>query len=88
MKTKHLLIALGFTTLFGQAAAQSSDAVPEGLSPAQRIKWFNNAKATGVFNFKPDVPETDAGKPKTTPQDADLSEMPVNRRIAAGYGKT
>jgi len=60
--------------------------VPEGLSPAQQIKWFNSAKATGVFNSKAIVPATDSAKPKTTPQEADLSNLPVAARMAAGYG--
>lgn len=62
--------------------------IPEGLSPAEKIKWFQKAKATGVFGKGTvEVPETDTGKPKVTPKDVDLSQLPPMARIARGYGK-
>jgi hypothetical protein len=61
--------------------------IPADLGPAAKIKWFREAKKTGVFDAKPDVPETDKGKPATTPKDHDLSTLPAHARIAAGYGK-
>jgi len=64
--------------------------IPEGLSPADKIKWFQKAKATGVFGGGKEtvkVPETDTGKPKVTPKDVDLSQLPPMARIAHGYGK-
>jgi hypothetical protein len=61
--------------------------VPAELSPGAKLKWFREAKKTGVFNAKPDVPETDKGKPATTPRDQDLSTLPAYARIASGYAK-
>ena len=61
--------------------------IPEGFSPAAKVNWFNNAKATGVFNSKPDVPTTDTGKPSTTPKDTNFKNMPIAARMSAGYGK-
>jgi hypothetical protein len=61
--------------------------VPADLGPAARLRWYREAKKTGVFDSKPNVPETDKGKPATTPTDRDLSTLPVHARIAAGYGK-
>lgn len=61
--------------------------IPADLGPAAKLKWFREAKKTGVFDTKPKVPETDSGKPTTTPADRDLSTLPVHARIAAGYGK-
>jgi hypothetical protein len=61
--------------------------IPAELGPGAKLKWFRAAKQTGVFNAKPDVPETDKGKPATTPRDQDTSTLPAHARIAAGYGK-
>jgi hypothetical protein len=61
--------------------------IPAELGPGAKLKWFREAKKTGVFNAKPDVPETDKGKPATTPRDQDTSTLPAHARIAAGYGK-
>lgn len=62
--------------------------IPADLSPGAKLKWYQEAKKTGVFNVaKPAVPETDNGKPRTTPRDQDLSTLPAHARIAAGYGK-
>lgn len=61
--------------------------IPAELGPGAKLKWFREAKKTGVFNAKPHVPETDKGKPATTPRDQDTSSLPAHARIAAGYGK-
>jgi hypothetical protein len=61
--------------------------IPAELGPGAKLKWFREAKKTGVFSAKPDVPETDRGKPATTPRDQDTSTLPAHARIAAGYGK-
>ncbi len=61
--------------------------IPAELNPGAKLKWFREAKKTGVFNAKQDVPETDKGKPATTPRDQDTSTLPAHARIAAGYGK-
>jgi hypothetical protein len=61
--------------------------IPADLGPGAKLKWYREAKKTGVFDVKPDVPETDNGKPRTTPRDQDTSTLPVHARIAAGYGK-
>lgn len=64
--------------------------IPEGLSPADRIKWFQKAKATGVFGGGTgtvNVPETDTGRPKTTPREIDLSTLPPAAKLAAGYAR-
>jgi len=64
--------------------------IPEGLSPADKIKWFQKAKGTGVFGGGAgtvNVPETDTGKPKTTPREIDLSTLPPAAKLAAGYAR-
>lgn len=61
--------------------------IPAELNAGAKLKWYREAKKTGVFNAKPDVPETDKGKPATTPRDQDLSTLPAHARIAAGYSK-
>lgn len=61
--------------------------IPADLGPAAKIKWYREAKKTGVFDAKPVVPDTDKGKPATTPKDTDLSTLPPHARIAAGYTK-
>ncbi|KGB81928.1 hypothetical protein JT55_10225 [Rhodovulum sp. NI22] len=61
--------------------------IPADYGPAQKLKWYRDAKKTGVFDAKPNVPETDRGKPVTTPKDRDFSTLPAHARIAAGYGK-
>ena len=59
--------------------------IPAALSPADQIAWFNQAKATGVFD-KPAVPPTDGGvNPAITPKTPDTSSLPVHARLAAGY---
>jgi len=63
--------------------------VPSDLGPTAKLTWYRAAKETGVFDGKPKakVPETDKGKPATTPKDRDVSTLPAHARIAAGYGK-
>lgn len=59
--------------------------IPANLSPADQIAWFNQAKATGVFD-KPKVAATSAAtKPAITPQTPDISALPLHARLAAGY---
>lgn len=61
--------------------------IPASMSARERIDWFAQAKATGIFD-RPAVPATDDGaKPKITPQDADPAALPVYARMAAGYRK-
>ena len=61
--------------------------IPESLSPAEQIAWFNQAKATGVFD-KANVPPTDGGeRPAITPKAPDLSSLPTYAKLAAGYSK-
>jgi hypothetical protein len=61
--------------------------IPENLSPADQIAWFNQAKATGAFD-KPIVPPTDGGeRPAITPKETDLSSLPTFAKLAAGYSK-
>jgi hypothetical protein len=61
--------------------------IPAILSARERIDWFAQAKATGIFD-RAAVPTTDDGaKPKITPQSADPASLPVYARMAAGYRK-
>lgn len=59
--------------------------IPASLSPADQLAWFHSAKATGVFDAKPAVPTTDAGKPAITPTNTDPTSLPVYARMAGGY---
>ncbi|HEX8443814.1 MAG TPA: hypothetical protein VF631_09225 [Allosphingosinicella sp.] len=57
------------------------------MPPRERIDWFAQAKATGIFD-RAAVPTTDAGaKPTITPKQADPSSLPPHARMAAGYRK-
>ncbi|MDX8358308.1 hypothetical protein [Sphingopyxis terrae] len=61
--------------------------IPANMAPADQIAWFNQAKATGVFD-KPAVPTTDGGeRPAITPKAPDLSSLPTFAKLAAGYSK-
>ena len=61
--------------------------IPANLSAKERIDWFAQAKATGIFDRKP-VPETESGtKPTITPKAPDASSLPPYARMAAGYRK-
>lgn len=60
--------------------------IPSDLGPAARMKWFREARKTGVFGGTAKVPETDTGKPKVTPRDQDLSTLPPVARMARAYG--
>jgi len=75
-----------------QAAEALLSGVPEHLKPlipdvgpAEQIKWFRAAEATGVFN-PPAVPATDAARPKSTVPEPDLSKLPPMARMSRGYG--
>ncbi len=73
--------------LLGEVPEKLKPLIPEGLSAAQQVAWYQKAKATGVFaNGTAKVPETDQSKPATTPRDRDLSSLPVHARMAASYG--
>ncbi|WP_020562075.1 hypothetical protein [Methylosarcina fibrata] len=57
--------------------------IPEELSPAAKVKWFNKAKETGIFRTA--VPETDTKKPGITPQKVNPDELPPIARMSHGY---
>lgn len=59
---------------------------PKAGSVADLLAWIEAAKGAGVLSG-PTVPETDTGRPKTTPRDHDVSTLPAHARIAAGYAK-
>lgn len=63
--------------------------IPDGLDDAGKIRWFQKAKKAGAFGASRGaaVPETDPGKPQTTPREEDLSRMPLYARMARGYHK-
>lgn len=61
--------------------------IPGALSAKERIDWFAQAKATGIFDRTP-VPPTGGGeKPTITPKQADANSLPAFARMAAGYQK-
>lgn len=57
--------------------------IPDDLSPAAKVKWFNKAKETGIFNTM--VPETDTAKPSITPQKVNPDDLPPIARMSYGY---
>jgi hypothetical protein len=61
--------------------------IPADLGPAAKIKWYQAAKATGVFGGTSTVvPKTDTAPARTTPAAADLSSLPAYARMSRGYG--
>ncbi|MDP3332390.1 MAG: hypothetical protein Q8Q40_01385 [Methylococcaceae bacterium] len=60
--------------------------IPDALSLAEKVKWFNKAQAAG-FLIKPQVPETDTKKPSLLTPKIDPSELPPIARMSYGYGK-
>lgn len=60
--------------------------IPDALSLADKVKWFNKAKAAGLL-IKPEVPETDTKKPSLLTPKIDPSELPPIARMSYGYGK-
>lgn len=61
--------------------------IPTNMTAKERIDWFAQAKATGIFDRKP-VPETANGaKPTITPTAPDTASLPAYARMAAGYRK-
>jgi hypothetical protein len=61
--------------------------IPASMSPRERIDWFAQARATGIFD-RAAVPTTDAGaKPTITPKAPDHASLPAYARMAAGYRK-
>jgi hypothetical protein len=61
--------------------------IPTNMSARERIDWFAQAKATGIFD-RAAVPETESGaKPTITPKAPDTASLPPYARMAAGYRK-
>lgn len=68
--------------------------VPEKLRPlapvggtiTELVAWIGAAQTAGIFQGAAQVPETDSGKPRTTPKDPDLSTLPPTARMARAYG--
>ncbi len=61
--------------------------IPTTMSARERLDWFAQAKATGIFDRTP-VPQTDGGaKPTITPMAPDHASLPAYARMAAGYRK-
>ena len=58
--------------------------IPEALSPTEKVKWFEKAKAAGLL-AKLVVPETDTTKPALTFPKVDPSELPPIARMSYGY---
>lgn len=71
-------------TIIAEVPERFRDLIPAGLTPAEKVNWIALAKAKGLFADAP-VPETDQEKPKTTPRDRNVNDLPVHARIAAGY---
>lgn len=59
--------------------------IPDELSPAAKVNWFNKAQAAGLLN-RPQVPGTDDKKPGVLPVKVDPSTLPPIARISHGYG--
>lgn len=59
--------------------------IPANMGAKERIDWFAQAKATGIFDRKP-IPGTESGaKPTITPKAPDAASLPAHARMAAGY---
>lgn len=73
------------TALLSSVPEHLKGLIPDSLPAAERIAWFEKAKASGAF-AKPAVPATGgATAPTITPQTPDTSSLPVHARLAAGY---
>lgn len=59
--------------------------IPEELSPAAKVKWYQKAQAAGLLVRSP-VPETDTSKPGVLPVKVNPDELPPIARMAYGYG--
>jgi len=59
--------------------------IPDDLTPAAQVKWFNKAQAAGLL-VKPQVPETDTRKPSVITPKVDLNQLPPIARMSYGYG--
>lgn len=59
--------------------------IPDELSPAAKVKWFQKAQAAGLL-IRPSVPETDTTKPGVLPVKVDPSELTPIARMSYGYG--
>ena len=58
--------------------------IPEALSPSEKVRWFEKAKAAGLL-IKPNVPETDTQKPGLIPPKVNPNELPPIARMSMGY---
>jgi len=61
--------------------------IPATMSAKERIDWFAQAKATGIFDRNPVATTDDGTKPTITPKAPDSSSLPPYARMAAGYRK-
>lgn len=61
--------------------------IPANMSARERIDWFAQAKATGVFDRATVATTNDGSKPTITPKSPDHASLPAYARIAAGYRK-
>ncbi len=59
--------------------------IPEELTPAAKVKWYQKAQAAGLL-IRPQVPETDTTKPGGLPVKVDPSDLPPIARMSYGYG--
>ena len=58
--------------------------IPTALPVADRVKWLQDAKKSGLFGPAA-VPATDNAKVRLTPGPDALAQMPAVARISAGY---
>lgn len=59
--------------------------IPDELSPAAKVKWFQKAQAAGLL-MRPQVPETDTTKPNVMPVKVNPDDLPPIARMSYGYG--
>lgn len=59
--------------------------IPEDLSPAAKVKWYQKAQAAGLL-IRPQVPETDTSKPGVLPVKVNPDDLPPIARMSYGYG--
>ncbi len=58
--------------------------IPEELSPAAKVKWYQKAQAAGLL-IRPQVPETDTSKPNVLPVKVNPNDLPPIARMSYGY---
>ena len=87
-RTAEEQVAAMAEQVLSQVPAHLKPLVPVGLSPFEKVAWFESAKQTGVFDpVRSPVPETDTGAPKVTPVETNLWDLPASERIALGLRK-